>query len=535
MGSADRSIDPSKVAIYIRWSTEDQGEGTTLEVQLEGCSLFVKSQGWVVNEDLIFVDDGYSGGSLERPALNRLRRLVRESKIDCVVVFKLDRLSRNVVDTVNLVLREWDNRCYLKSARENIDTYDHAGKMFFYTLVSFAEWERNTIRDRTFSGRVRRAQEGRNPGRRLPFGYSTGDKRGEIVVVPGEAEVVRRVFREFLAGSSLRAIAVRLNAEGIPGPKGGGWSAPTISRMLANEMYVGTLTFGVVTRMPKDRPAGVPLIVKNDEPLAVKESALPAIISREDFALAQAVRRERPTPTKGQNQGMGRAMASSYLLSGLLECGLCGGNMRARPPYDRSHALYFCLTRFHQGSAACDSSHIRQDALDALVASELKRRYGMADQRAEYIKEYVASLHADVQATEEALRKVQEQLGGLDAEEAHVRKHFRQQTISVDEYRQMMEELRTEGSELRSREEALMTRLEDLRATAGGQVYLLDAARKVDHWDELDTMEQKNVMRLFVDNVRAYRRPRTNEVHCEIIWKGEEESGTAPEGQTGTP
>ncbi|MFZ5823946.1 MAG: recombinase family protein [Bacillota bacterium] len=517
MGSAARAIDPAKVALYIRWSTEDQGEGTTLEVQLEGCSHFVKSQGWVVDENLIFVDDGYSGGTLDRPALTRLRRLVKEGKVDCVVVFKLDRLSRNVVDTVNLVLREWENRCYLKSARESIDTYDHAGKMFFYTLVSFAEWERNTIRDRTFSGRVRRAQEGRNPGRKLPFGYATGEKRGEVRVVPAEASVVQRIFREYIAGASVRAIAFKLNEEGIPGPRQGGWAGPTVARMLSNETYTGKLIFGAVTRMPKERPEGTPAVVANEQPLVIREGALPAIISPEEFALAQAVKRERPNP--GRGDGSGRAMASSYLLSGLLVCGLCGGTMRVRPPYDRKHALYFCITRFHLGPSACDSSYIRQPDLDAEVVRHLKARYGSAEHRLQHIREYLAQVDGEVVAVEGALRKVQEQLAGLAEEEAHVRKHFRQQAITLEEYRQMVDDLRGEEAELKGKEKALSTRLSDLRATAGGQAYLLDAARRIDQWEQLDPMEQKNVLRFFVQEVRTFKRPRSSEVSCKMVWK----------------
>lgn len=517
MPSPSRSVDPAKVAIYIRWSTEDQGEGTTLDVQMEGCAFFVRSQGWVVSPDLIFVDDGYSGGSLDRPALTRLRRQISDGGVDCVVVFKLDRLSRNVVDTVNLVLREWDSRCYLKSARENIDTFDPAGKMFFYTLVSFAEWERNTIRDRTFSGRVRRAQEGRNPGRKLPYGYACGERRGEIVVVAVQAEVVRRVFREFVGGHSIRSIAFRLNQEGIPSPAASGWSAPTLSRMLSNEMYVGTLSFGVVTRMPANRPAGVKRVVRNEKPLVVQEGAVPAIVPAEDFALAQSLKRGRHSPA-GRVPGA-RALSSAYLLSGVLECGLCGANMRARPPYDRAAALYFCNTRFHQGASACDSSYVQQPLLDQLVVSELKERYGLPDRRWAFVQKYLSGLEAEIRGAETALRDIQEKLTGLANEEAHVRKHFRQQSLTLEEYRRMTEDLKAEGEALRGREQVLSTRLTDLRATVGGQAVLLDSARKVDHWDQLDAVEQKNVLRFFVDRVRAFKRPGSSEIDCEITWK----------------
>ncbi|HWI52739.1 MAG TPA: recombinase family protein, partial [Symbiobacteriaceae bacterium] len=85
-----KEIRPDHVAIYIRWSTEDQGEGTTLDVQMDGCKACLGIQGWQFTSDLVFIDDGYSGGSLDRPALTRLRRLVSRGGIDCVVVYKLD-------------------------------------------------------------------------------------------------------------------------------------------------------------------------------------------------------------------------------------------------------------------------------------------------------------------------------------------------------------------------------------------------------------------------------------------------------------
>ncbi|HWI66569.1 MAG TPA: recombinase family protein, partial [Symbiobacteriaceae bacterium] len=94
MISEQTVVDPTKVAIYIRWSTEDQGEGTTLEVQSETCRAYLVSQGWAVNPELIFIDDGYSGGSIERPAMARLRSAVAAGEVHCVVVYKLDRLSR---------------------------------------------------------------------------------------------------------------------------------------------------------------------------------------------------------------------------------------------------------------------------------------------------------------------------------------------------------------------------------------------------------------------------------------------------------
>jgi chromosome segregation ATPase len=172
--------------------------------------------------------------------------------------------------------------------------------------------------------------------------------------------------------------------------------------------------------------------------------------------------------------------------------------------------------------------------LDELVVSELKQRFGLPEQRSLYLQEYVSGLESEVRSTEEALRKVQEQLAGLAEEEAHVRKHFRQQALSLDEFRQMSDDLKAEAAELRGREQILSSRLSDLRATIGGQAALLDSARKVDHWDQLDPIEQKNVLRFFVDRVRAYKRPKSDEICCEITWKSASASSEA-EARDGAP
>ncbi|HWI65059.1 MAG TPA: recombinase family protein, partial [Symbiobacteriaceae bacterium] len=311
-------IRPDRVAIYIRWSTDDQGEGTTLDVQLDGCRHYALSQGWQHSPDLTFIDDGYSGGSLERPALTRLREAVQQGLVDCVVVFKIDRLSRNVVDTVNLVLREWDGKCHVKSAREAIDTATQQGKMFFYTLVSFAEWERSVIRERTWSGRLRRLQEGRNPGFRPPYGLRTGATPGSFELVPDEAAVVRRIFTLHARGLGYKAIATELGQAGIRFREGRPWSAQTVMAVLRNAIYTGRLVYGEQV---------------------VESAHLPRILADEQYEAAQERRSGR-----ARERAPNRAVTSSHLLTGLLRCGRCGSAMMGRKKYGRGggEEYYIC-------------------------------------------------------------------------------------------------------------------------------------------------------------------------------------------------
>jgi site-specific DNA recombinase len=114
-------ISPNKVAIYARRATDDRSDMTTLETQLQGCKKFILAQGWQVNESLIFIDDGFRGGTLNRPAITKLREAVKEGLVDCVVVFQLNRLSKSAIDLVNLI-NEWGNGIHLKCVNEPIDT-----------------------------------------------------------------------------------------------------------------------------------------------------------------------------------------------------------------------------------------------------------------------------------------------------------------------------------------------------------------------------------------------------------------------------
>lgn len=314
---------PDRVAVYVRWSTDEQSDGTTLEVQLEACRLFIRSQGWMVREDLLFVDEGFSGATLDRPGLTALRRAVQEGGVDCVVVYKLDRLSRSVLDTVNLVLEEWDGLCAVRSAREPIDTANPTGAVFFYLLASYAEWERSTIRERTMSGKIKRAQQGRNPGFALPYGYRKGGVPGEIAADEGEAVVVRRIFREYIAGRGAQAIADGLNRDGVRPRRARLWTGYVVSQMIGNPVYTGVLRYGLsaVASKAQRRQLGRGRLAFVEPLYACVQGAFPALVSDGEFARAEQVRRRR------QAIAGSRARGARFLLSGLVRC-RCGATVR---------------------------------------------------------------------------------------------------------------------------------------------------------------------------------------------------------------
>jgi site-specific DNA recombinase len=338
------------VAVYLRWSTEEQGSGTTLPVQLQACRDYLRAQDWTFDGRLLFIDDGYSGATLQRPALGRLRQAVQGGAVHTVVVYKLDRLARSVRALVRLVLEEWDGRCTLRAAGEPVDTLSPGGRLFFCLLASYAEWERASLLERTLAGKRRRAAEGRNPGMRLPFGYRP-PFRPEL----REAAVVRLLFAWYAAGRSARAITRSLNEAGVPF-RTGLWRESTVKQLLASPIYAGELRYG---RRPRSLAGALAA-----EGQAVC-GAVSALVPRRLWEQVQALRQLRPAPGR---RASGRTCAGTHLLTGLLRCGQCGsglaGSVRGR------HRYYECLSH-RLGRGGCPARRLRQESLDALVVERL--------------------------------------------------------------------------------------------------------------------------------------------------------------------
>lgn len=514
------TIDPAKVAIYIRWSTEDQSDGTTLEVQSETCRAYLVSQGWAVNEDLVFIDDGYSGGTLDRPAITKLRQAIANGQVDCIVVYKLDRLSRSVVDTVNLVCREWEDRCSIKSAREPIDTTSHAGRMFFYTLVNYAEWERSVIKERTYSGKIRRAQEGKNPGFRPPFGYSAVDG-GRFEVLPDEVVIVQRIYRDYLAGMGARVIAQSLARDGIKPRFGKVWCQTSVSKILKNPAYIGRLEYGRRKVVGGKR-------VKKDPSVVVENSLIPPIITREDWDAVQAVKDSRPG--FGRGKGSGRSNVSESLLTGILKC-RCGSGFSGRSYSTKAgeglYQYYRCHGAHSKGPAFCKCGGIRQDLLDSMVVQALRTLYGGEQAKERLVRQVLAKWEVQLAEARGSLRNLEKDLGKLDEGERNLKRLLRNSDISIGEYREMKEDSDREAADLREAHDRAKNLERQALAGLRSQSRLLESLSQVDGWEQLPHLSQKHLLKQFIEEIRVYRPIRTDEVDCHILWRWD--SSTAGE------
>ncbi len=493
-------IAADKVAIYIRWSTDDQGEGTTLQTQLERCQHYLRSQGWQYRDDLVYVDDGYSGGSLDRPALTRLRRDVASGQVQCVVVYKIDRLSRSVVDIVDLVLRDWEGRCYIKSTTEEVNTLTPAGKMFFYILVSFAEYERSIIRERTLAGKIKRAEQGLNPGFRPPYGYTRGAAPGSFAVVEHEAVVVRSIFDRYRLGSGVQAIAQALN-EGQVLHRERPWTALAVRRVLGNPAYAGVLEYGRSTRTTREQRErqGAPATVRFGRPRYARVvGALPALVERPVWAeVQQLLAGRRP-------QAGSKPTYSDYLLSGVAVC-TCGAPLGGKQVGGR--AYYYCGARKRQGKGACSAGHIPAGPVEAALAQRvrdiLRRLCGdrLLPRLQEAVEQQAAEVRAQAAATEA-------ERPGLEARRHRLERDYRRGELPARLYTEELASIDREQGALEQRLLALRARAGELAQAPGA---LLEALNELHPWELLTVPEQKQLLRALAGSVTVYRRAGSQE------------------------
>ena len=239
-----RAAIATKAVAYVRVSTEEQAAtGHGLETQDKAVRAFAESQGYELVE--VAADPGVSGATrpADRPGFGRVLELAAAGAFTVLLVYKFDRLAREIRYAVTTVSDLAENHdVVIRSVTEPIDTATPMGRTLFAILAGMAENERFAIRDRTAGGRQTKASKGGFAGGRVPYGYER-DPDGRLRIVPDQARIVQRIFRERRRKRTLRAIADDLNREGIPSPGGAAWHPFRVSYVVDNPKYRGAIEY----------------------------------------------------------------------------------------------------------------------------------------------------------------------------------------------------------------------------------------------------------------------------------------------------
>ncbi len=264
---ANTSINTRRCAVYVRVSSSSRDDTplTSIEAQIESCKAYIHAQkgmGWELIEP-VYADDGYSGGSMERPALQRLFQDMEEGKIDAVVIQRLDRICRSVRDISDLIPLFTIPGIALVSVNQSLDTESPQGRLMINTLTSFAQFEREQSGERTREKISAARANGKWQHNGVPLGYYQ-DQRQELQVDATEAAIVKDIFQRFTEAASVDALIIELADQGYrskvrvsqQGNRAGGKPIDRngLYRILNNRMYLGELFYRQEWHASKHQP-----------------------------------------------------------------------------------------------------------------------------------------------------------------------------------------------------------------------------------------------------------------------------------------
>ena len=385
-----------RVAAYCRVSTDSDAQLESLEAQKQHYESYIACRDdWTFAG--LYYDEGITGTKKDkRPELMRMIRDCETGKIDYVITKSISRFSRNTTDCLEMVRKLLDLNIPIYFEKENLNTGSMESELFLAILSSMAEGESVSISENSKWSIQKRFKNGTFKISYPPYGYDwDGD---QMVVIPEQAENVRWIFDQVLAGRGTQDIAKDLNAKGICTKKGNRWTANTIRTLIVNEKYTGDVIFQK-TYTDSQFNRHVNNGEKDQYALADHHEA---IVSREVFAAAGEVLRQH-SKEKGIVKGSGKYL-NRYCFSGKIICGECGDIFKRRTHYcsEYKYIVWACNTHLDDKSK-CSMKFIRDDALKAAFITMINK---LIFARKLILKPYVQALRKG--NNDDSLHRIQE-------------------------------------------------------------------------------------------------------------------------------
>ncbi len=343
-----RTVPKLRCAVYTRKSTEEglEMEFNSLHAQRDACEAYVASQkaeGWLLVPDR-YDDGGVSGGSLERPALKRLLAGIESGNVDIVVVYKIDRLSRSLMDFAKLVELFERKSVTFVSVTQSFNTTTSMGRLTLNILLSFAQFEREVIGERIRDKVAASRRKGIWMGGWAPLGYDVKDRK--LVINQAEAEVVRRIFRRFVECGSPVTIVAELAAERFINKYGKAITRGAVYKLLHNRVYVGDAVHKGVAYPGEHQ----------------------GILDRKLWDKAQAMLAAAPSMSGGPARS-----ATPALLRGLIfgPTGLAMSPTHTRKG-GKLYRYYICQAILRHGSDACPIKRVPAGEIEKAVVEQIR-------------------------------------------------------------------------------------------------------------------------------------------------------------------
>jgi len=470
-------------AIYVRVSTEEQAnEGYSIRAQIEKLKSYALLKEWDIFD--IYADEGISGKNIvDRPAINRLIGDIESGKVNNVLVFKVDRLTRSTRNLLELVELFDDCECAFNSLTESIDTDTPSGRMFLKIIGIFAEFERENLASRLKLGFERKVKEGYTlASNLLSYGY-TREKGDRIQTIdPEEAKIVREIFAMYIdKNMSMNGIARKLNERKIPTKsKNSLWEATTLRHILINPTYIGKVRYAI-----------------GDENRYFEiDGQHERIITDEDFFLAQELIKKGVQKSKTK-----RPREESYFC-GVLTCAMCNSKFtthnyscKANDGSEQYRTSYICRGRkSNHSEPSCPSPAINHIKVEQAFSEYIQSINDITEHSDINVEETAKKAESELLKNIVDLEK---KIDNLQKRKNQVMEQYIQGLVEFDEYKNMIK-LFNENYEVLERE--LLNKKEELPSIAETPEILPEdiITNLKENWEHLNNTERTIFLQRFV-------------------------------------
>jgi site-specific DNA recombinase len=502
-------------AIYARVSSEQQREENTIASQTASLIEFAQNHDLDVPQEWVFEDEGYSGATLERPGLERVRDLAAEGQIQIVLAYSPDRLSRKYAYQILLIeefARHGVETRFVKSPQG--DSAEDQLLVQFQGMI--AEYERAQILERSRRGKRHRAQVGEvSVLSNAPYGYryirKTDEGPATYIIDEAEARVVQRVYEMYtVEGLSIGEITRRLNRERIPTRKASRWERSVVWALLRNPAYRGLACFGKtrasartrVMRPQRRRGVTTPCTTAGHERPREEwiEIPVPALVTEESFARAQELLRQNKIRSR-------RRTIAPSVVQGLVSCAKCGYAFSRTSTQTSARKIHYykCIgsdSWRKLGGPVCDNGRfIRQELLDQIVWAEMIRLLEDPTLIQQELDRRLAAAR-DSDPTRKREQSLQREL-------THVGKGIERLLNAYQEGLLSIEQLRERMPVLRQRQQALTAELQAIADQTCDRAAFLRLAETLTAFlarlrsaaETLSVMERQKIVRLLVKDI----------------------------------
>lgn len=464
-----------KTGIYVRVSTEEQAKhGYSIKAQVEKLTSYAKIKEWVVFD--VYEDKGISGKNIEeRNGIKRLIADIKAGKVNNVLVFKIDRLTRSVKNLIELVELFKEYNCEFNSLTESIDTSSATGRMFLKIIGIFAEFERENIVERTKLGFERKVKEGYTLATRTTsYGYDKQEGEKLQYINPTEALIVKEIFDLFVEKDfSCLEIANMLNKRGIPTKENSVWHARTVKNVLTNCNYIGNVRYAI-----KDK----------DRNFETKGQHEP-IISKELYEETQNIISKMKTKNYTK-----RPLEEHYFL-GFLICDRCGGKFVTHGSYNNMKDG----TRKVTGAYRCRNIIRKTCNCPSITHRKVEKAFNEYISNIENfnIKNNI-EISNEKELKEDAIKAYQNQIERLQNKESEIVDLYIKGKFEYEEYIHFKESIHKELSTINQELDNLNSQAQEDEVKIKQEDIINNLK---ENWDLLSPTERRQFLVKFVDRI----------------------------------